>query len=79
MIYLFTLPSCAYCPRAKQLLNEKTISYILMDASQPEGLTLARKFQISQVPSLLITDTDENKINLFSGIEEITSNIDSLC
>ena len=72
MIYLFTTPSCPYCPQAKKLLEEKAYRFESIDASKPVGLSMAKRFQISQVPSLLITDSEGNKTRLHSGIESIS-------
>jgi glutaredoxin len=71
-MYLFTTPSCPYCPQAKKLLEESTYRFEMIDASRPVGLTMAKRFQIAQVPSLLITDEEGNKARLHSGIESIS-------
>jgi glutaredoxin len=51
---LFTTPICPRCPAAKKLLEEKKIKYELIDASKPHGLEMARKFQVAQVPTLIV-------------------------
>lgn len=78
MIYLFTTPSCPYCPKAKKLLEENAFRFESIDASKPVGLGMARRFEIQQVPSMLVTDKEGNKTQLFSGIDPIQNYIQSL-
>ncbi len=79
MLYLFTLPSCSSCHTAKKLIEEKSLATVFIDASKPEGVHLARKYQVMHVPTLLKTDADENLIFCASGIEEITAYLDTPC
>ena len=71
MFYLFTTQACPNCPKAKQLVTEKNPEAELVDASSPEGLDLARKFNVAQVPTLLEAGDDSQIIQQHSGIDEI--------
>ena len=71
---LFTTQSCPKCPAAKKLLEQKEVDYVLVDASSPEGFDEAKKFQISQVPTLVILE-DDNLLSKSSGIDEIEKEI----
>ena len=57
---LFTTSLCSKCSSAKKLLETAGIKYELMNASTPEGLEKARKYEITQVPTLIILE--EGKI-----------------
>lgn len=76
MFLLFTTPMCPNCPRAKQLVQEKDIDVNLIDASTPEGLDLARKYSVAQVPTLLEVDENEEVLNQHSGIEAIINGLE---
>lgn len=78
-MYLFTTPSCPYCPQAKKLLEESTYRFEAIDASKPVGFAMAKRFQIQQVPSLLITDPEGNKTRIHSGIESISLMLKDQC
>jgi glutaredoxin len=71
---LFTTPTCPKCPAAKKLLEQKGVKYELVDASKPDGLDKARKFQIVQVPALIVLENG-NLISKASGIDEIEKEI----
>jgi len=73
MYYLFTTPSCPNCPRAKQLVQENNLEVELVDASTTEGLDMAKKYSIAQVPTLLELDDKEELVNKHSGIGEIST------
>lgn len=74
MYLLFTTPSCPQCPRAKEFLQGKTTEFAIVDASQPRGLELARKYQLRTVPSLVEVDDDGHAKKSFFGTEEIFEN-----
>lgn len=71
MYLLFTTPSCPQCPRAKEFLENKAAEFAVIDASQPRGLELARKYQLRAVPSLVEVDNDGQATKSFFGTEEI--------
>ena len=74
MYLLFTTPSCPQCPRAKQFLEGKAMPFTLVDASQPRGLDLARKYQLRTVPSLVEVDDEGLAKKSLFGAEEIIEN-----
>ncbi len=78
MMYLFTTPSCPYCPQAKKLIESKKLPAVFIDVSKPEGLFLARKYRLAAVPSIVVTNQREDQVTRFSGIEEITANLNHL-
>jgi glutaredoxin len=73
-LLLFTTQICPKCPAAKKLLEDRKIKYELIDASEPKGLEMARKFQIMQVPTLVILD-GETVVAKATGADEIEKNI----
>jgi glutaredoxin len=73
-LLLFTTQICPKCPAAKKLLEDRKIKYELVDASEPHGLEMARKFQIMQVPTLVILD-GETVVAKATGADEIEKNI----
>ena len=52
---------CPNCPAAKKLLEESGKEYELVDASRPEGLEKARKYNIAQVPTLVVLEEGKVK------------------
>ena len=74
MYLLFTTPSCPQCPRAKVFLEQKDTAFTVIDASQPRGLELARKYQLRTVPSLVDVDDDGSARKSFFGTDEIFEN-----
>ena len=78
MIYLFTTPGCLNCPPAKKLLEAEHIPAIMVDASRPEGLLHARKFKVSQVPCIVMTNNEGGEVKRFSGIEDIRTHYSAL-
>jgi ribonucleoside-triphosphate reductase (formate) len=73
-LLLFTTPICPRCPAAKKLLEDRKVTYELIDASKPRGLDMARKFQIMQVPTLIILD-GEKILAKAHGVDEIEKHI----
>lgn len=75
MFLLFTTQACPNCPRAKELIDEKKPETTLIDASTPEGLDRARKYNIAQVPSLVEIDDAEELLHQFSGLDAIANEL----
>ena len=67
---LFTTSFCPKCPAAKKLLDSKEIKYELANALTPEGLEKAKKYEISQVPTLLVLE-DGKVVGKAHDIDEI--------
>ncbi|MBW2992074.1 hypothetical protein KY345_02540, partial [Candidatus Woesearchaeota archaeon] len=65
---------CPNCPAAKNLLEEKKIEFELVDASVPEGLEKARKFNIAQVPTLVVLE-DNKVVKSVYGVDNIEKEI----
>ena len=77
MLLLFTTPHCPNCPKAKLLAAEKLPDASLIDASFPEGLNRARKYNVAQVPTLLEINEEGSEIRRFSGIDDIVNFIEN--
>ncbi len=60
---LFTTKMCPKCPAMKEYMSSQDkIQGELVDASSPEGLDEARKFQVSAVPTVVFVDDDGAEI-----------------
>ncbi|MBI5393141.1 thioredoxin family protein [Candidatus Woesearchaeota archaeon] len=56
---LFTTPTCVYCPKVKEFMKTVTLIGESIDASTPEGFELAKKFEVSSVPTVLFFEDDK--------------------
>jgi len=71
MYLLFTTNTCPNCKLVKARLEERDLQYQIINASEPEGLALAREHQIAHVPTLIELDASGNTLHSFYGIDEI--------
>jgi len=67
---LFTTPTCVYCPKVKEFMKTQTLIGESIDASTPDGFELAKKFNVSAVPTVLFFE-DEKLIGKANKVEEI--------
>jgi len=58
-VYLFTSPTCSYCPSAKRFLGEfkrerDDFDAIELSTATPEGQKKAQKYNVMSVPTFII-------------------------
>ncbi|MBW2965105.1 hypothetical protein KY363_06620 [Candidatus Woesearchaeota archaeon] len=59
---LFTTRFCHKCPAMKEFMSGQTkVTGSFVDCSSPEGLELAKKFNITRVPTVMFFEGDEVK------------------
>jgi hypothetical protein len=69
---LFTTQFCHKCPQMKELLSSQTkVSGEIINASTPDGLEQARRFNVTGVPLVVFLDDDSNEVKRFSEKEEV--------
>ncbi len=74
---LITTSTCPNCRIAKHLLDDKGIEYDVLVADKDEkGKELAKRLNITQAPTLIVEDEDENV--LLDNLSSIRSYIDNL-
>lgn len=74
---LITTSTCPNCRIAKVLLDEKGIDYDVLVADKDEkGKEIARKFNITQAPTLIVEENGED--NLLSNVSDIRSYLEEL-
>ena len=61
---------CPKCPAIKDFMKGTGIEGEFVDATKPEGLDQARKYQVSSVPTVLFLDEDENVVSTAHNLEE---------
>ena len=66
-VLLFTTPTCPNCVMAKKLLNEKNVSYEVVDATR--NIDLAKKFGIYAAPTLLVVK--DGKAETYASVSNI--------
>lgn len=71
MYLLFTTKTCPNCPRAKELLETRSLPLQMIDASETEGLNIAKKYKIMNVPSLIEINDAGEVLEAFHGLEDI--------
>lgn len=59
---LFTQPTCARCPAAKQVVKqvEHKVKVEHYDIKSEDGLAEALSFDVMATPSIVITDNEDN-------------------
>lgn len=67
---LFTTQRCPKCPEVKEFMQGLDIEGEFIDASTPEGLEEAKKFNIMNVPLVIFFDGDK-EVERAGSIEEI--------
>ena len=56
---LFFTPMCPNCPKIKEFLKTVKIEGEFIDATTPEGLEEAKKYEVAGVPAVLFLDGDD--------------------
>jgi len=67
---LFFTPMCPNCPKVKEFMKTVDLEGDEIDASTPDGLEEAQKFDVNSVPTVIFLENNEIK-NVAHSIEEI--------
>jgi|TARA_B100002003_G_C14052285_1_gene506709 ribonucleoside-triphosphate reductase len=67
---LFFTPMCPNCPIVKEFMKTVDLDGELLDASTPEGLQQAQKYDVAAVPTVLFFEGDELR-STCQSIDEI--------
>jgi len=65
--YLIVTDACPYCKTLMKQLGEELKEYKIINASTPEGLTFATKYNVYAVPTRLTLDGNGNQISRIEG------------
>ena len=62
-VFMFTSPTCGQCkmlkPRIEKTASERTdYSFYEVDTTTPEGMTLAQKYSVSMLPTVVVMSAD---------------------
>jgi hypothetical protein len=68
---IFFTPMCPKCPAIKEFMKGTGIEGEFLDATTPEGLEQARKYQIASVPTVLFLDEKDEVISSAHNLEEV--------
>ena len=67
---LFTTPMCPNCPDLKEFMSTVDLEGENIDASTPEGLQEASKYDVVAVPTVVFLDEEGNVVNTAGNREE---------
>jgi glutaredoxin len=69
-ILLFKLSTCSPCKAVSKILTALHIKYTEMIVDENEEAdTLADKYGICSVPTIIITDNDNNEVDRIAGVK----------
>ena len=68
---IFTTPMCPKCNALKESMKEANIEFEVVDATDPEGLDQARKYQVSSLPTVLFLDEKGEVVSTAHNFEEV--------
>jgi len=68
---LFTTPMCPKCTALKEDMKSIQIEGEVVDATTPEGLEQARKYQVATVPTVLFFNEKGEVISTAYNLEEV--------
>ena len=69
---LFTTRFCHKCPAMKEfMLGQNKLTGSIVDASTPEGLTEARRFNVTGVPTVVFLDESGGEVKRCGCKEEV--------
>lgn len=88
ILTLFTSDSCPYCTQFKEnVLPNKEVKnlmlnyiFIIEDTTNNEGQRIARKFNLRYIPSIVITNSKEEKLKFaekYMGVEQFVQWLDN--
>ena len=72
---LFTTPSCPNCPVVKEYMQGLDMQGDMIDASKPEGLQEARKFELTSVPTVVFLDEEGNVVAKCHSVDDIKNTL----
>ncbi len=67
---LFFTPMCPHCPSVKEFMKDVDMEGEEIDATLPEGLEQAQKFNVISVPTIIFLEDDKVK-SVAHSIDEI--------
>ncbi len=67
---LFFTPMCPNCPKVKEFMETVDMKGESLDATTPEGLEQAQKFEVSSVPTVIFLEDEEVK-SVAHSIEDV--------
>jgi glutaredoxin-related protein len=68
---LFFTPMCPKCPAIKEFMKGTDIEGEFVDATNPEGLEQARKYEVISVPTVLFLDDKGKIVSTAHNLEEV--------
>ena len=74
---LFTTPMCPNCAAVKDFMKGVELPGEAIDATTPEGIQEAQKFEIMSVPAVLFFDENDKVISTASTIDEVKRMIEN--
>lgn len=76
-LVLVTTKTCPNCRTAKRFLNDAGIAYDVVLADEPSGAQIAKNYHISQAPTLIVPNADDDGVRLYENVSDIRSYIDT--
>ena len=75
---LFFTPMCPKCPKIKDFMSaQDSFSKEWVDASKPDGLSKARLFNVSSVPTVIFLDADDKEVSRANDIDGLKRILDN--
>jgi len=68
---LFFTPMCPKCPAIKEFMKGIDIEGEFVDATTPDGLDQARKYEIISVPTVLFLDEKDKVVSTAHSLDEV--------
>lgn len=68
---LFTTPMCPKCNALKESMKDIGVEGEIVDATTPEGLEQARKYNVSSVPTVIFFDEKGEVVSTAHNLEEV--------
>jgi glutaredoxin len=68
---LFFTPMCPKCPAIKEFIKTTSVEGEFIDATTSEGLEQARKYEVSQLPTVIFLDDKGEVVSKAHSIEEV--------
>jgi len=70
--YLFTTHSCPKCPAMKKFIDENIdLEGEILDNGHINFMTMSEKYEVSEAPTFILVDEEENEIFRANDIYEI--------
>ena len=68
---LFFTPMCPKCPAIKEFMKGVKIKGEEIDATAPEGLEQAKKYEVVSVPTVIFFDEKDEIVSTAHDLEEV--------